>query len=172
MCATCARQFWCVTASKPKFASVVAACFIAIAAVSPTRTQETRSTLAQQKMCAEQADKFFHDLVSPGAPRKPIDSLVASYVDHYDVKANICYVAVVRTQPSGKSLLYSTTVFDAFEATSYANFIQSSDRIKAGFDIKPPLWCSVEPRGQQKVTCRSEEEFDTLVEKYFGVVVR
>jgi hypothetical protein len=161
-----------LTASKSRVPGVVAACFIGIAVVSPARTQETRSTLAQQKMCAEQADKFFHDLVSPGAPRKPIDSLVASYVDHYDMKAKARYVAITRNQPSGKDFIYSTTVFDAFEGTGYATYIQTSDRVIAGSPVKPPLWCSIEPRGQQRVTCKSAEDFDRLVEKYFGVVVR
>ena len=96
---------------------MVGACLVGIAVASPARTQENRFTLTQQKMCADQADKFFHDLVSPGAPRKPIDSLVASYVDHYDVKANTCYVGVIRNQPSGKVFTYSTAVFDAFEGT-------------------------------------------------------
>lgn len=161
-----------VTISKPRFASWVVLSFIVIAVMSPARPQETRSTLAQQKMCADQADKFFHGLVSPGAPRKQIDSLVASYVDHYDAKANTCYVAVNRNQPSGKVFVYSTTVFDAFEGTGYASYIQTSDRVIAGSPVKPPVWCSIEPRGQAKVPCKSEEEFDTLVEKYFGVVVR
>src|ERR1035437_7230463 len=52
------------------------------------------TTLAQQKMCADQAKKFFDDLVAPKPSKAPIDPLRASYVDHYDAKANICYVAI------------------------------------------------------------------------------
>jgi hypothetical protein len=161
-----------VTGSKLRFASVAAAYFIAIAVASPALAQETRSTLVQQKMCADQADKFFRNLVAPASPKMPIDPLVASYVNHYDVKADICYVAVVRTEPSGKDMVYSITVFDAFEGTGYAGYIQTSDRIAAGLPVKRPVWCSVEPRGQDKVTCKSEHEFDTLIEKYFGLLVR
>jgi len=46
----------------------------------------------------------------------------ASYVDHYDAKVNICYVAIVRndTFDRNQKITYSTDVFDAFEGTSYA----------------------------------------------------
>src|ERR1035437_3013881 len=79
------------------------------------------TTLAQQKMCADQAKKFFDDLVAPKPSKAPIDPLRASYVDHYDAKANICYVAIVRndTFDRNQKITYSTDVFDAFEGTSY-----------------------------------------------------
>ena len=150
----------------------MAAYLIAIALTSPGRAQEIRPDLTQQKMCADRADKFFRNLVAPASPGRPIDPLVASYVDHYDAKGKVCYVAVVRNEPSGKNLVYSTAVFDAFEGTSYANYIQTSDRIVAGVEAKPPLWCSVEPPGLEAITCTSEGEFDKLVEKYFGLIVR
>lgn len=156
----------------PKFASAVALSFIAIAAVSPAQPQQTRPTLAQQKMCADQADEFFRDLVSPSVPRRQIDPLVASYVNHYDPQSNTCYVAITRNQPSGKVLVHSTTVFDAFEGTGYASYTQTSDRVTAGTPVQPPVLCAIEPRGQPKVTCKSEDEFDYLVERYFGAIVR
>lgn len=137
-----------------------------------TLPAQTHGTLAQQRLCADQADKFFRDLVAPGSLKKPIDPLLASYVDHYDANANICFVAVVRNEPSGKNVVYSITVFDAFEGSSYANYIQTSDRIAGGLPVKPPVRCSVEPRGQDKITCKSEHEFDTLIEKHFGLVAR
>jgi hypothetical protein len=130
------------------------------------------ATLAQQKMCANQAKKFFDDLVAPKPSKAPIDPLRASYFDHYDASAQICYVAIVRNTPTGKNLAYSTGVFDAFEGTSYAAYTQSSDNIRGGVEIKPPLWCSVEPRGHSQIICKSEDEFDGLIEEYFGLVVR
>jgi len=158
-----------------KIASALAVCLIAAAVVSPAWAQgPRRATLGQQKICADQAQKFFRDLVATKPPKTPIDPLHASYVDHYDAKANVCYVAVVRYDPFDgheKGITYSTTVFDAFEGTSYADYIQLSDNIRAGIEVKPPL-CSVEPRGQSKIICKSEDEFDGLLEKYFGLVVR
>jgi hypothetical protein len=130
--------------------------------------------LEQHKICADQAQKFFRDLVAPKPSKTPIDPLLASYVDHYDATANICYVAIVRNGPfdGHQKMTYSTDVFDAFESTNYAAYVQSSDNIRAGIDIKPPLSCSVEPRGQSKIICKSEDEFDGLLEKHFGLVVR
>jgi hypothetical protein len=52
-------------------------------------------------------------------------------------------------------------VFDAFEGTNYVNYIQLSDNIRAGIEIKPPL-CSIEPRGQSEIICKFESEFDGL----------
>ena len=123
-------------------------------------------------MCANQAKKFFDDLVAPKPSKAPIYPLQASYVDHYDASAQICYVAIVRNTPTGKNLAYSTGVFDAFEGTSYAAYTQSSDNIRGGIEIKPPLWCSVKPRGHSQIICKSEDEFDGLIEEYFGLVVR
>jgi hypothetical protein len=124
-------------------------------------------------MCADQAKKFFGDLVTPKTSKTAVDAVLASYIDHYDPNENICYVAIVRNDPSGrnKGLTYSTDVFDAFEGTSYAAYTQLSDNIKAGIEVKPPL-CSVDPRGQRQIICKSEDEFDGLVEKYFGLIVR
>jgi len=130
--------------------------------------------MKQQKICADQAQKFFRDLVAPKPSKAPVDPLHASYVDHYDVKADICYVAIVRNDPfdGHQKMTYSTDVFNAFEGASYAAYVQSSDNIRAGIEIKPPLLCSVEPRGQSKIICKSEGEFDGLLEKHFGLVVR
>jgi hypothetical protein len=131
------------------------------------------TTLAQQKMCADQAKKFFDDLVAPKPSKAPIDPLRASYVDHYDAKANICYVAIVRndTFDRNQKITYSTDVFDAFEGTSYATYTQLSDNIRSGIEVKPPL-CYVEPRRHSQIICKSEDEFDGLIEEYFGLVVR
>ena len=86
---------------------------------------------------------------------------------------NICYVAIVRndTFDRNQKITYSTDVFDAFEGTSYATYTQLSDNIRSGIEVKPPL-CRVEPRGQSQIICKSEDEFDGLIEEYFGLVVR
>jgi len=109
----------------------------------------------------------------PEAVKAAIDPLRASYVDHYDAKVNICYVAIVRndTFDRNQKITYSTDVFDAFEGTSYATYTQLSDNIRSGIEVKPPL-CHVEPRGHSQIICKSEDEFDGLIEEYFGLVVR
>lgn len=172
--ASVAIQWGRLMDARLKIASSLAVCLIATVAVSPAWAQgPRRASLEQQKICADQAQKFFRDLVAPRPSKTPIDPLRASYVDHYDAAANICYVAIVRYDPVGhqKGMTYSTTVFDAFEGTGYASYIQFSDNIEAGIEVKPPL-CSVEPRGQSRIICKTEGEFDGLLEKHFGLVVR
>lgn len=132
------------------------------------------ATLAQQKMCANQAREFFNESDTRKLPKTTTAVVPASYVDHYDAKVNICYVAIVRTESAngGKTLDYRTAVFDAFEQTSYALYFTTSDRVKNYSEAKPPVWCTVEPRGQREITCKSEGEFNRLLEKYFGLVVQ
>lgn len=60
----------------------------------------------------------------------------------------------------------------AFEHTSYATYSTTSDGIKNYLEVKPPTWCAVEPRGQHRITCKSADEFNRLLEKYFGLVAR
>ena len=135
-----------------------------------------QATLAQQKMCADQAKRFFADdseTASFGATKKTTVMVPPSYIDHYDAKANVCYVAIVRGDSidGGQTITFSTSVFDAFERTSYATYIWTSDKEKKFWQVKPTM-CEVEPRGQDKITCKSEDEFNQLVQKYLGLVLR
>src|SRR6266478_9984019 len=59
--------------------------------------QEPRqATLAQQKMCADQAKRAFND----SDASKPLDDKKMrrvsppEYTSHYDAKANVCYIMV------------------------------------------------------------------------------
>jgi hypothetical protein len=64
-------------------------------------------------MCADQAKKFFNDRPVP----KPATVIVpASYVDHYDAQANLCYIAILKSESvtGGQTITFSTAVFDAF----------------------------------------------------------
>lgn len=162
-----------MTGAELRFAGALTACFLGCAA--PALAQKPRlATLAQQKMCADQAKKFFNESDTLTKPPKPaIVILPASYVDHYDAKANVCYVAIAtfESTDAGKTIIYSTAVFDAFEQTSYADYSTTSDRVKNWVDTKP-LICTVEPRDQSEITCKSEREFNALIKKYFGLIAR
>ncbi|HEV2245935.1 MAG TPA: hypothetical protein VGW37_04715 [Terriglobia bacterium] len=165
-----------MTGTRFRLASgTLAACFLALAATPAGLAQSPRlATMAQQKMCADQAKKFFNDSQALKSTKPAIVLFPASYVDHYDAKANVCYVAVVTFESidSGKTTIYSTVVSDAFENTSYANYNTTSDRIKSWVEAKAPLICTVEPPGQPEITCKSEHEFNALIKKYFGLIVR
>lgn len=157
------------------FSAVCVACLLAVPeGLAQGRRQ---ATLAQQKMCADQAKKFFADafkVASFGATKKTVVMFPPSYVDHYDAKANVCYVAILREDSidGGKTMTTSSAVYDAFEGTAYATYISisTSDKVMKLRELKP--FCEVYPRGQAKVTCKSEGEFNELVKKYFGLVLR
>ena len=114
--------------------------------------------LAQQKMCAEQARKFFTD---PEFEHKDW----TEYVSHYDPKAERCYILVrsdFHLSPTQWNVAFE--IFDAFEGNLRAELHK---------DIlgthKEPYACSVKPRGQKKIFCKTDEEFDALIEKHFGM---
>ena len=118
-------------------------------AQQPKPSQQPRqATLQQQKMCADQAKKAFKERSEELGPQ--------FYSSHYDPTANICYVLHTKKE-SGYYLVIS--VYDAFEGRSYGEFYQYHDEAPT---------CYVKPR-KDKISCKTEDEFRSLVEKHFGV---
>jgi hypothetical protein len=126
-------------------------------------SQPRLATLSQQKMCAEQADKQFNIY---GAPET--GDTATDYVSHYDARANVCYMMIHHGGMSFGNARVSYVVFDAFENRDFANYIWINSGKKNAWEVAPAE-CDVKPRGQQEITCKSSEEFDSLVEKYFGI---
>jgi hypothetical protein len=119
------------------------------------QAQEPRlATLAQQKMCAEQARKFFLD---PEMERKTW----VEYSSHYDTKLNVCYVMIRSDIIGGGKHSVAFQIFDAFEGVERGS-MQS-------YIGGPPFSCSVRPSGQKRIYCKTDEEFDALVMKHFGI---
>jgi len=125
--------------------------------------QEPRqATLAQQKMCAEQARKFFLD---PEMEHKDW----SEYTSHYDAKLNICYVMIrvdvhLDKQHSEQFHAIAFMVFDAFEGVQRAWMQRNVIGPK-----QEPYACQVKPLGQKQINCKTVDEFDALVMKYFGI---
>lgn len=132
-----------------------------------------QATLAEQKMCADQAKRFFTDEIRTQIQIRATVMVPPDYIDHYDAKANACYVAILRFDSidGGKTMTTSVGVFDAFENTSYATYVWTSDKVKKYWQVKPTM-CTVSPPGLSTVTCTSDGEFDELVEKYFGLHIQ
>jgi hypothetical protein len=127
-------------------------------AAGTAQAQEPRqATLAQQKICADQARKFFLD---PEMERKTW----VEYSSHYDTKANVCYV-MVRSDlfVAGKHSI-GFQVFDAFEGIERGHLDYSADepdhRVSG---------CTIRLAGQKRTYCNTVDEFDALVIKYFGI---
>jgi hypothetical protein len=123
--------------------------------------QRRLATLTQQKMCDERAEKEFHKF-------NPKASSSDDYTSHYDAKVNVCYmmVHIVLTDQNGISV--SDTVTDAFEGRGYASYIWINTQGKKYWEVAPTE-CTVKPRGQANIICKSSEEFESLVDKYFGI---
>ena len=124
-------------------------------------SQPRLATLAQQKMCAEQSEKQFN---STGASK----SSAADFTSHYDARANVCYIMVHDAGVSYGNPTVSDVVYDAYEGRVYANYMWINSQKKKYWEVGP-MECDVKPRGQPEITCKSSNEFEELIDKYFGI---
>lgn len=128
-----------------------------------SQTKPRAATLAQQKMCAEQAAKRFHN--------DNKDASGMTFKSHYDASANVCYLMVLYTDLTTSHLVISSDVYDAFEGRLYADYLEmhgpASERPRpysTGI-----MGCYVVTHGIDSVACNSRIDFQNLVFKYFGI---
>lgn len=138
----------------------------AAAGAQPLFTPEP-ATLAQQKMCDEQArKKYLENRLSDFDAKS--NQFTSSYTSHYDPTVNICYVRVHSLSADKKGSMVSDVVYDAFGGRVYATYIWLNSEGKKFWEV-PPSECDVEIPGKPEEKCNSNTEFDELSEKYFGV---
>ncbi len=124
------------------------------------------ASLAQQKMCDEQAGKEFRGNRSiDSIPKSSTD--ISSYTSHYDPAVNVCYVRV-NSSSIGKIPVETDVVYDAFGGRVYANYIWVNSQNKKYWGVSPST-CEIDIPGKPAEKCTSAEEFNELTEKYFGV---
>ena len=126
----------------------------------PLFTPEAAS-LAQQKMCDEQAAKKFSENGGAG------HGALGGYTSHYDPTVNVCYVRVSSTSAE-KFPVVTDVVYDAFGGRIYAKYIWVNSQNKKYWEVSPST-CEIDIPGKPVEECNSAEEFDELTEKYFGV---
>ena len=120
-------------------------------------SQQIPATLAQQKICADQAEKNFNDSSFSGKDEG------GTYTNHFDPESGVCYMEVtIRRMSIDNNFQFSDIILDAFENRTYGELTTFSKDRK-------PVACSVKPRGQSEIICESKENFDALALKYFGV---
>jgi hypothetical protein len=118
-------------------------------------TAVASATAAQQKMCAEQAQKKFNE-----APEYTAFGAVGRYyVSHYDASTNVCYMMIHVTISRASGWMDDFRVTDAFERRDYADF--------SGHLGEQPNECFVTGHGMR--SCESKYEFLELVDKCFGI---
>lgn len=137
--------------------TIILAVFLLNGCAKPApSTEEPTAKLADQKLCAEGAEKSF--------AQEQMGTSRNTYTNHYDPVARVCYVEtttvfIISSAPFRSS--FSHVVYDAFEGRVYGNFDSTSDR-------EEPSMCDITPRNQPEIKCESREEFDRLALKYFG----
>lgn len=124
------------------------------------------ASLAQQKMCDEQAAKKFHENENSAFHEKERSALIGSYTSHYDPTVNVCYVRVHSI--GGKNPMVADVVYDAFGGRVYANYMWINSQNKKYWEVSPSQ-CEIDIPGRPDEKCATSAEFDQLTEKYFGV---
>jgi hypothetical protein len=126
--------------------------------------------LSQQKVCAEEARKAFNKSF-----KAEQDGVSYDFTSHYDAQNNVCYVlvhgsgAVHGSGTNANSSAYvSYSLFDAMEGRTYGEYVWINSTQKKYWEV-PPMMCDVKPRGSDKMLCHSDDEFDQLIDKYFGI---
>jgi hypothetical protein len=133
---------------------IVAMVFVALSPLAVAQAKPRQATLAQQKMCADQAQKKFSE------------SYVGwtEHTSHYNPRANVCYMWLSKTT-IGEYGTFDDVVIDAFENSTYAHAFQQTPSEKLSE-------CWVTAPDDSKVQCHSLAEFSQLVKKYFGIKPR
>jgi hypothetical protein len=119
------------------------------------------ATLAQQKMCSDQARKKFQE-------DYPNPSVSTSYTSHYDAKVNVCYIRVHEVGVANGAPSVSDTIYDAFEGREHGSYFWLNDKGKKYWEVAP-FECYVKPLGEERISCSTAKEFEELAEKHFGL---
>jgi hypothetical protein len=127
------------------------------------RAQQRHGTIAEQKICAAQAKKFYDETDNSNTK----NTTKNEYFSHYDGAAKVCYVRIDVSILENNRQTTSSYVFDAFEGRTYAEYIWlSGDKV---YWLVKPAMCDIKPIGGPKQDCTSTEEFEALVDKFFGL---
>jgi hypothetical protein len=139
--------------------------FMLSASLAVGQAKPRQATLTQQKICADQARKAFKEYYVPDKK-----GITYDYTNHYDPAANICYIMVhgFGVYKDTGDPASSDVVFDAIEGRTYASYSWINSQQKKFWEVAP-IECSVKPRGGEPITCKSSDEFEQLVDKYFGI---
>jgi hypothetical protein len=110
-------------------------------------------TLEQQRMCAEQADKYF---------KRNYDAS-SVYFDHFNPSKNKCFIQVTTMDntylPTEHMMFVQKDIFDAFEGLSYGTY---SDSFNVETKVRKVSECSAVTSDGKTQDCKSEEEWARL----------
>ena len=121
--------------------------------------QSRRANLADQRMCAVQAQKRFDEYVNSVPPKDRAGSTI-TVTNHFDPKLRVCYVAIHNYFPDEGGLGEMMDVSDAFENTLVGSFmgtVSSAQKVTV-------FNCIV-----ADVDCHSAQEFRQAVRQKLGM---
>jgi hypothetical protein len=143
--------------------AILATGLLSMGAVS--EAQQPHATLAEQKTCAAQASTFYKESTDFANTKNATKN---EFTSHYDPATKACYVRINVTVFEDKKAAVSSYIFDAFEGRSLGTYLWFSYPQKKYWEVKPTM-CNVKPAGSPKQSCTSTEEFEALVDKFFGL---
>jgi hypothetical protein len=115
---------------------------------NPTKEQSTKNikeVYELQERCGKQTSEFFKKEYGDGIFR---DGTISGYQNHYNKKLNKCFIIITSTSPSMKL----KNLFDFNENKELGTFVENKSL---------PMDCRVFEK-----SCKSEEEWDSLVKPY------
>ncbi len=147
-------------------------------APAPGASETRHASLAEQKACSEQVK-----LLSESADyMTQKNAFQTSFASHFDPASGVCYMITTRPRSRPKPdylwWLYIHNIQDAFEGHvvgsfsetfTYADCNNSSSTCTPTGEQQAGRDCRIYPPGQPEITCKSEEEFNALALKYFGI---
>jgi hypothetical protein len=141
--------------------------------MEPPKETHVEATQAQVQMCDQQAKKFAAYLFKDNNHNRWI--FKTGCANHYELETKRCYVEVVVYQnialddkPNTKNLLLGRT-YSIYDAYSEGDGGPSYGKFSQNIESKNSESCDIQPSGRSNIKCRSEEEFNDLAMKYFGV---
>jgi|SRR5579862_1677852 len=136
--------------------------------LATTAGAQKNANLDEQKKCDAQANKVYHQSRELDGHHTEDSTGMNYYTSHFDPSLNSCYVWIRWAKMDKDGFAFANTVEDAFEGRVYASFMWMNLNGKKAWEVKP-IECWVKPRKQEKISCESEDDFDKLVEKNFGI---
>jgi outer membrane murein-binding lipoprotein Lpp len=116
------------------------------------------ANLDTQAKCAQQARIAFNE---SGLDKQAM----RGYTNHYNQKLNSCFVRLNSLKAAGKDLATYTSVQDAFEGKSYAEYFSANIKGEPPWSVKPSV-CMVTMASGEDKDCESKKEFEELVKVY------
>lgn len=146
---------------------------VAAAPSNPKAPASAPPTIEQQEACRAQANTVLREQRNQWA--SPTYVIALSHVtSRFDAPTGTCYartdfIISVKNKDGHDGVVLTTDLQDAFGGTVYASNMWDNSEGKKAWEVPYLIFCSVKPRGQAEITCKTTDEFMALLDKDFGL---